>query len=247
MAVTKLPLLIKTELPQEKLWIHDFVTEVTKDEDSLSSLYMQYDEEGLCLIEKGPLKPLRADFLSGELQHKRRMSIGKNSLIGKALGVAKGNRRIVDANMGMAGDTWMFLCMGLTVIAIERSPVVYSLVRDGIERAKQNSKFTEWLGDRLTLVFADSFDFLENFKEEADVIFFDFMFEEDRSALPKKTMQLFHKLKLSDQREIEIVKKALKLPVARVLVKRHSQAKPLLPSPNHSYEGKSIRYDYYLP
>lgn len=236
-----------SELPEEKFWIQDFITETIMSEESLPQMYLRYDEEGLCLIEQGPLKPLRADFLSGELQHKRRLSIGKNSLIGKALGVARGNRKIVDANMGMAGDTWMFLCMGLTVTAIERSPVVYALVKDGIERAVKNEKFKTWLGDRLNLVFADSYEYLSDFNDEADVIFFDFMFDETRSALPKKSMQLFHKLQLQDDREIEIVKIAMNLPVSRVIVKRQLKSLPLLGQVSYSYQGKSIRYDYYLP
>lgn len=241
-----LPLFCKEELSEEKKWILDYVSgSLTEPPKSEGELYLSYQTQGLSLVEVGRLNPLRVDFLEGELRQKRKRGVGKSSLLGKALGVQKGNRKIFDATLGLGQDAWMFLCMGLSVQGVERSAAVYALTREAWERALQDEDLAQWAAGRLDLRHADSFELLSK-PIEADVIYMDFMFDEKKKGLPRKSMQLLHKLDLNEPRASELAEKALKSPISRLVIKRPLRADFVFEKPQHVYPGNSIRYDVYI-
>ncbi len=242
----ELPLFCEASLPESKLWIQKLASEVLREAPSEpGALYLNYTPEGLVLHEVGPLKPLRVDFVEGELRHKRKQGIGKGSLVGKALGLSKGYRKIFDATLGLGGDSFMFLCMGLQVEAVEKSKPVFMLTKDALERAEADEELKVWINQRLQIKNQDAHEAL-NDRLTADIIYFDFMFPEKKKALPRKSMQLLAKLDLEEDSEKDLVKKAKAQTVARVVVKRPLKAPPVLENRSHTFEGNSIRYDVYL-
>jgi 16S rRNA (guanine1516-N2)-methyltransferase len=188
-------------------------------------------------------RKLAIDFDENHLDYQRRGHRGKNEMIAKALGVAKGSKKILDLSVGMAIDS-VFLCqLGFQVIGLERSPVLYALLKEAFEKT-QKPELADY-----QLIQADSREFLETQKNkiEVDAIYFDPMYpHKKKSALPKQEMVVFRDLVGDDADASEVLKLALTWPVRRVVVKRPMKAEELLPGVSHSFEGKVVRYDTYV-
>lgn len=164
----------------------------------------------------------------------------EGSVFAKAIG--KGSKKVLDATAGLLKDSHKMLLLGHEVTAFELQPLVYELAKSAvIESQKNNNEFS-----KLTLKHGNS---LEIKKIDADVIYIDPMFSHvNKSALPKKDMQLFRKINM--QMPLEFVQEqqfidwAKRLGVPRIVVKRPiKQPKDKLVS--HSFIGKSVRYDLY--
>ncbi|WP_374031959.1 class I SAM-dependent methyltransferase [Bdellovibrio bacteriovorus] len=186
---------------------------------------------------------LEIDFDKNHLDYERKGHRGKNELIAKALGVAKGARRVLDLSVGMGIDSVFLTQLGFTVIGVERSPVLYALLKEAFARTQK-----DYLKS-YELHFADGLQFLKQNKGllEVDAIYFDPMYpHKKKSALPKQEMVVFRDLVGHDDDASLVLQEALTWPVKRVVVKRPMQAEELLPGVRHSYEGKVVRYDTYV-
>ena len=192
------------------------------------------DQEGRKLV---------IDFDENHLDYQRRGHHGKKESIAKALGAAKGCRKILDLSVGMAIDS-VFLCqLGFQVKGIERSPVLYALLKEAFAKS-QKPELANY-----ELIQADAREFLLTQKDQCDVdaIYFDPMYpHKKKSALPKQEMVVFRHLVGDDADAGEVLKLALTWPVRRVVVKRPLKAEELLPGVSHSFEGKVVRYDTYV-
>lgn len=186
---------------------------------------------------------LEIDFEKNHLDYERKGHRGKNELIAKALGVAKGYRKVLDLSVGLGVDSVFLTQLGFDVTGVERSPVLYALLKEAF------AKTTKSYLHSYQLHFADSLQFLKEHKGQLaiDSIYFDPMYpHKKKSALPKQEMVVFRDLVGHDDDAAEVLKEALTWPVQRVVVKRPMQAEELLPGVRHSYEGKVVRYDTYV-
>ncbi|MEK2644196.1 class I SAM-dependent methyltransferase [Bdellovibrio sp. BCCA] len=186
---------------------------------------------------------LEIDFDKNHLDYERKGHRGKNELIAKALGVAKGYRKVLDLSVGLAVDSIFLTQLGFAVTGVERSPVLYALLKEAFAKTEK-----DYLKS-YQLFFADSLQFLKENKGKLDVecIYFDPMYpHKKKSALPKQEMVVFRDLVGHDDDAAEVLKEALTWPVQRVVVKRPMHAEELLPGVRHSYEGKVVRYDTYV-
>lgn len=186
---------------------------------------------------------LEIDFDKNHLDYERKGHRGKNELIAKALGVAKGCRKILDLSVGLGIDSVFLTQLGFQVVGVERSSVLYALLKEAFARTEK-----EYLKS-YELHFADSLQFLKENKGQlaVDAIYFDPMYpHKKKSALPKQEMVVFRDLVGHDEDAAEVLKEALTWPVKRVVVKRPFHAQELLPGVRHSYEGKVVRYDTYV-
>ncbi|NUN04558.1 MAG: class I SAM-dependent methyltransferase [Bdellovibrio sp.] len=186
---------------------------------------------------------LEIDFEKNHLDYERKGHRGKNELIAKALGVAKGYRNILDLSVGLGVDSVFLTQLGFAVTGVERSPVLYALLKEAF--AKTTKSYLQFY----QLYFADSLQFLKEHKGQLNIdsIYFDPMYpHKKKSALPKQEMVVFRDLVGHDDDAAEVLKEALTWPVQRVVVKRPMQAEELLPGVRHSYEGKVVRYDTYV-
>ncbi len=229
---------------------------------------LNFDEQGVSLLQTGKKAPgpLRVDFLSGAAQHRRKFGGGKGQLIAKAVGVkGRFTPHVVDLTAGLGGDSFVLASLGCRVDMLERSPVAFCLLKDGLHRAHtgiaanhhEDSETLRAILSNLSLTYCHAGEWLGASTEPlADVIYFDPMFpERSKSAQVNKAMQAFHSLIGHDDDAGVVLQRAMAAARYRVVVKRPRLAPAIgdesrfldldLPKPSHSVEGKTSRYDVY--
>ena len=205
--------------------------------------------------------------MSGRLDWKRKHGDLANSLLIKACTLSKqlpAATRILDATGGLGSDAFMLASRGFPVLVWERHPVVFALLRDGVERAQLAHPDCAAIAHRLTVRLVDSVLGLASLPaaDAPDVIYLDSMYPPpvnlSKAALPKKGMQFLRQIGGSsapDGPEIPaLVRAALATARHRVVLKRPTyvplaltlpdEEKPLLPA--HSWVGDKHRFDAFL-
>lgn len=197
--------------------------------------------------------PILAEFTEGAVDHRRKFGGGKGQMIAKAVGIKAGvYPHVLDATAGLGKDSFVLATLGSAVTMIERSPIVHTLLSDGLQRAREYAlQDPELLGvlQRMQLTAQDSREYLQSLAPEQfpDVIYLDPMFpERHKTADVKKEMAAFHSVVGKDEDADSLLPLALAHVNYRVVVKRPRKA-PLLNNqvPSYQLEGKSSRYDIY--
>lgn len=168
-----------------------------------------------------------------EFAHKSK----KNELLYKAFNFKTDpHPTILDASCGTAKDALMLWFFGGKVQAFERNPVVFLLLSDALARS-------EVIKENFHLHYGSA----TMSEIKADLVYFDPMFpEKKKSALPNKEMQVFKVLVGSDEDQTSVAAKLLAKKAKRLVIKRPSDAGPILPNPSMNYESKLLRLDCYL-
>ena len=217
-------------------------------------LVLERGHEGLALVgdEQRFGKPLRVDFTTGKVAHRRQFGGGRGQLIAKACGLASGiTPSVVDATAGLGRDAFVLASLGAEVLMIERIPAIAALLEDGLTRARQHPETAE-IAARMQLMPGDASQALATLVAEAglapQVVHLDPMFpHREKSALVKKEMRLFRELAGDDNDAPRLLQAALDTATHRVVVKRPRKAPPIEgPAPQHVIEGKTSRYDLYV-
>ncbi|MBC8522722.1 class I SAM-dependent methyltransferase [PVC group bacterium] len=173
-------------------------------------------------------------------------NLSKNQPLSKAIGLS--NNTVVDATAGFCGDAVRLALMGFRVTAIERSPIISVLLRDGIRRAKEDEKLWAELDNNLRIIECDSIKWLEE-QRGFDVVFIDPMFplKKKSSPLPPGHIQLLSQIVGRDSDADHLVKIAMGTNSKRVVVKRPNYAPLAGNSPVAIHKGKQVRYEVYHP
>ena len=215
-----------------------------------NGVFLWYDETGLSLCKAGEKGRVQVDFINGAAKYRR--TKGGGELIGKAV-----NHRtqpiVWDVTGGLGRDSFVLASLGLTVCTFEQNPSVFALLLDGIERAKKQPETAE-IVSRITLIHGNAADILSTRATavgKPDVVYLDPMYpERQKSAAVKKEMAYFHELVgLSvPQDDAQLLHTARQVAKKRVVVKRPRLGEYLCSEkPAYQYEGKSTRFDGYLP
>jgi 16S rRNA (guanine1516-N2)-methyltransferase len=200
------------------------------------------------MSEKQPKPELVIDFVGGAVGHRFRAGEGKNQALPKAAGFGKGTiPKIVDATAGLGRDAFLLASLGAEVILIERSPEMYALLKDGLERAAvEGGRHAETVS-RMTLLHGDSTQLLPGLTP--DVVIVDPMHPpRHNSALVKKEMRILREIVGSDPDQTELMRVALASAKKRVVLKWPLRAEPMagIRKPSHQIIGKNTRYDVFM-
>ena len=187
---------------------------------------------------------LSFDFLKGRLFN-RLKRIEHESLIKKAIGKNKGKLKIFDATAGSLIDTIIFLKLGHKVVACEQSKILIKLLKDAIERAKEEYSFFK----NLVLINEDAANVIE-LHQDSDIFYFDPMFNITkrnikRSGTLNKISNILSHEKLEDTSE-DIFNYMQTSNYKKIIVKRPIKSKPLQEKINYQVKGKAIRFDIYV-
>ncbi|MDR3410506.1 MAG: class I SAM-dependent methyltransferase [Formivibrio sp.] len=212
---------------------------------------LRWEDDHLELVPSQEKGTVWVDFVGGALAHRRKFGGGRGQPVAKAVGF-KGDHipRVLDATAGQGRDAFVLASLGCTVTLLERSPVAWLLLQDGLVRAA-NDENTSAIAARMTLLQTDARTWLENPPQDAafDVVYLDPMFPEpDKRAKSKKEMAAFQTLIGGDVDADALLAPARKLALKRVIVKRPRHAPWLAgEKPNFVFDGESTRFDGYLP
>lgn len=201
--------------------------------------------------ERGSMGPIFVDFVHGPVGFRRRSGRSRRQPIALAVGLTRGPLTVVDATAGLARDSFLLASLGCTVIAVERSPVLGALIRDGLRRARaEGSPEVVAVVDRITFIADDARNVLARMTGTTapEVVYIDPMYPpKKKTALPKKEMRICRRLVGDDRDAGELLMIARQVATRRVVVKRHPYAAPLAPRPTIQFPGKKVRYDVYRP
>jgi 16S rRNA (guanine1516-N2)-methyltransferase len=191
------------------------------------------------------------DFVRGSLAYRRRRGGGRRQLIARAVGLGRGPVRVLDATAGLCRDAFILAALGCEVVAVERSPLLAALVRDGIERASRSRDAElDRVLERMRLVVGDANEVMAQLgtSDGPDVIYLDPMFPQDArdSAKIKKEMRLCRMIAGDDEGAAELLERARRAARRRVVVKRPRHAPPLAPDPSPQFRSRTTRFDVYL-
>lgn len=194
---------------------------------------------------------VRIDFLRGPTAQRRKQSGPGGSLLARALGIRGNPSQVIDATAGLGRDALQLASLGCKVTALERSPILFELLSDALERARKSTdRKLKAVIERIQLCCADGRTFLSNLTAELrpEIVYLDPMYiPREASALSKKEMRLLRLIVGDDYDAVDLLRIARSAAQRRVVVKRHRHAAPLMEGPVHAHLGKSVRYDVYLP
>lgn len=198
----------------------------------------------LACPESRGFKPLYVDFSAGKNQHRRQFR-GKE-LIAKAVGYKQSKPPcVIDATAGLGRDAFVLASLGCQVMLLERHPILFQLLEDGIKRARENDEIAE-IAQRMTLLSGNAIELLPSLN--ADVIYLDPMYpHRKKSARVKKEMQIIQDVVGGDGDSEQLLSAAFSSSSKRVVVKRPKNAEPLAgEAPQFSCAGKHSRFDVYV-
>jgi len=166
--------------------------------------------------------------------------VGRRDPLGRAIG--RHTTAVVDATAGLGGDMVLMLTMGVRVIGIEQSPLLFVLLSDRLDNASGGIA-----PQRFDLHCADSNLFLDQLVPAPQVIYLDPMFPARRktSALPKKELVELRSLAARPESATALLSTARRVARSRVVVKRLPESAPIAEQPDWSHEAKTVRYDVY--
>lgn len=215
-------------------------------------MVLAVEQSGLSLQQVSPSQKschsLYIDFINGPTGYRRIHGSVTSQPLARAVGVKPGFRPdVVDATAGLGQDGFILACMGCTVTFIERSDLMAVLLRDGLQRAAQQSDTREII-NRITLHTGDALSRLTTLSPAPHTIYLDPMYpHKKKSALNKKEMRIIRALVGDDIDADHLLKTALQAAANRVVVKRPKSA-PILADlpPSHAITMKNSRFDVYM-
>lgn len=216
---------------------------------NISNSYYCLEREKNILFLKSKVnlkwKPFWIDFLSNDIL--RRKGDFNQELI-KAVGLKKNTSlNILDTTAGLGRDSFILATCGAKITMLERNKIIYLLLQNGLERAKENDNIKNII-DNISLINQDSIEYLQNKLDNVDIIYIDPMFpQSNKSRLVKKDMQIFRDIVGDDLDSKRLLELALKQQVKKVVVKRMLKS-PYINDykPNFELKGTTTRFDIYI-
>jgi 16S rRNA (guanine1516-N2)-methyltransferase len=219
--------------------------------------YLAWLDEHLELRSLSEKAAVWVDFVAGAAAHRRQFGGGRGQPVAKAVGIKSGyTPRVLDATAGLGRDAFVLASLGCEMTLIERTPVAYLLLKDGLERAQQDTHIAD-IANRMQLHFGDGRAWLAEraagagplAAQQFDVVYLDPMFPEPgKRAKSKKEMAAFQTLIGGDADADALLAPARQIALKRITVKRPRHAPHLAGvKPDFALEGESTRFDGYLP
>ena len=209
------------------------------------SSFFIYKENGLHFVINSTQKKLiHIDFLKGQMGWRLKRT-DHETLLKKALGKKRDNLTILDGTAGFLSDTLIFLALGHKVIACEQSRVLFMLLNDAINRAREELIFLK----NLVLAHGNAIDIYKNARN-VDLIYLDPMYPDSKKNAArsgsmndiKNILEIESIKNLEDQIFFDFKKQDFK----KIVLKRPIKSKIIDTNLNYQVQGKSTRFDVYI-
>ncbi len=155
----------------------------------------------------------------------------------------KTNLNILDCTGGFARDACIISSLGNKVTLIEANPIVCLLLRDAVYKV-QSSKIKK-IFDSISIKFGNCIDFIRNNNRNYDYVYFDFMFNINKSALPNKRDQFLRKITNNDIHiNRSIIKETIQRMNCKVIIKEHIKSNDYKDlNIINTYKEKVVKYN----
>jgi len=173
----------------------------------------------------------------------------RSELLLKALGGKEGET-VVDMTTGLGSDTWLLANFGYTVYACERSPTLYAMLEDGLQRVRASQGGVSQAGNVANNIRLRNLDSSLSMESSwgAKYAVIDPMFPvKKKQALASGDMQMLQRF-VGRGGSVDLLLQAAKAQgIRRAVVKRalRSSERYALLEPLYSLEGRSTRFDVF--
>ena len=216
----------------------------------MSRFSLQKIKGRLCLAERGqPKSPISVDFDSPQLRARMKRLSARSELLLKALG-GKAGETVVDMTTGLGTDTWLLATYGYTVYACERSPTLYAMLEDGLQRIREYRGDLSQLSNTASNIRLRNLDSSSSLESSwgAKYAVIDPMFPvKKKQALASGDMQMLQRF-IGRGESVDLLLHAAKAQgIKRAVVKRvlRSRQRYARFEPLYSLEGRSTRFDVF--
>jgi hypothetical protein len=185
--------------------------------DSLNQIIVESTRKGCVLKDK---KTQMTYLLNLDAYEK--IVSGSNKHILKKI-VKKKGLDILDCTGGFARDSAIISSIGNTVTLIENNPVVMRVLNDSISRIR--STVMKNIFSNITTKFGNCIDFIRTTNKKYDYIYFDFMFNVNKTALPSKKEQFLRKIVHNNvNRNQNIINEVIQRVGCKIIIKEHAKS-----------------------
>ena len=218
--------------------------------------YLYLDAWGLSLLpfDKNLHGKVHTDFISGKNNYRRITTTRRNHLA-RACGITHSDYpSILDGTAGLGIDGFMLASLNCKVKLVEKNPVIFALLSDGVRRlhlASAADKLLNVAYENISYVCDDTEQVLaqqtlSDFKY--DVIYLDPMFPlKQKESKSKKAMQALQYLSGIEDDCDKLLNLAIKSARKRVVIKRPLRSDYLCNrEPTLSLKGSSVRFDVFI-
>ena len=182
-----------------------------------------------------------------------RIKFANNELLVKAIKTTNGDNNIIfDLTAGFGKDSILLAASGYNIVMLEQNPFLATIIGYFLYKFKD---VYSWVNN-MQIIYGNSINFLMNYQAKLPIaVYLDPMFQDKKSALAKKDMQIIKllndKFNSSCNENLDTNKLfdlGYKYAQCKLVVKRDNKQKPLVVSPPVSYAilGKTVRYDVYI-
>ena len=203
------------------------------------------DYPGISLIETPDGYKLRDDSNSMEMtlsldDYERIISENKKHQLGRIL---KSNRlQILDCTGGFARDAAILASLGNRITLVEQNPLVMALLINAKINIKSDN--LRLIFSRITTQLGNCIDLIRDTSKKFDYIYFDFMFNSNKSSLPSKKEQFLRKIVKNDISEnLDILRETIQRVSSRIIIKEHISSNDYKNFDIiNTYKGKTVKY-----
>ena len=198
--------------------IHEMIEEFNNLNNNASGCIIVESTKKGCVLKD---KKTFMTYLLNLDEYERIVGQSNNHILKKI--IKKKDLNILDCTGGFARDSAIISSFGNTVTLIENNPVIMRVLHDAISRI--NSATMNNIFNNITTKFGDCVDFIRTTNKKYDYIYFDFMFNINKSALPLKKDQFLRKIVHNDvQRNQSIIDEVLHRVGCKVIIKEHAKS-----------------------
>ena len=218
--------------------------------------YLYLDAWGLSLLpfDKNLHGKVHTDFISGKNNY-RRISTTRRNHLARACGIThRDHPSILDGTAGLGIDGFMLASLNCKVKLVEKNPVIFALLNDGVRRlhsASAADKFLKVAYENISYVWGETEQVLvqQTLSDVTyDVIYLDPMFPlKQKESKSKKAMQALQYLSGIEDDCDNLLNLAINSARKRVVIKRPLRSDYLSGrKPTLSLKGSSVRFDVFI-
>ena len=150
--------------------------------------------------------------------------------------------QILDCTGGFARDAAILSSLGNHITLIEQNPLVMALLINAKTNIKSDN--LRFIFDKIRLRLGNCIDFIRRTSKKFDYVYFDFMFNSNKSSLPSKKEQFLRKIvKNNISENLNILSETLQRVSSKIIIKEHISSNDYENFDIiNTYKGKTVKY-----